>query len=425
MSATAALVAPRTPARDVPWWAIVAPLFLTQMPIVNDTGPGHIIRLLLLVGIVALVVMRLNALAARVSTAEKLMLAALPLLTLCSTLSGLVLGYAPDPGEILKFVALDIACFAVGRCVADARNAVRLVEVYYWICIVAALQGCVAIALDTVGMRQMHAIPLYVEADRRYFLPWFGLLGGDVGNLRTNFYFSESTYFAQMLIPAIAYALVSRRWIGFGVLVVGLGTTSSASGAAGMAGVVLLLTLRMRIPLWLIAMFVVGAGIAAYVVLHLLEGSTALFTLLDRGKSVSDKLESFQFIVNQLRLHPFGVGPVNANDTFGTLVNTSNGLLQLLVLHGVLAAPFIAVLLGALAWYGVIAPRGPVSAALAVGLLGAAASGITHGPLLKYYALTLFGLMLVIADAEAGATAGTRAPADPPAPPRAAAAADA
>jgi hypothetical protein len=281
--------------------------------------------------------------------------------------------------------------------------------------------------MDVLGLRQMYAIPLFVEADRRYYLSWFGLLGGDVVNFRTNFYFSESTYFAQMLIPAIAYAMIMRRWFGFTLLLLGLATTSSGSGALALAGVLFLVTLRHRIPLWAMLVLTVVGTAAAFVLLNVLQGSDALLTLLDRGQSISDKVQSFQFIVAQVSQHPFGVGPVNAHQQFGNLVNTSNGLLNLFVLYGVLAAPLLVALVSALLYLGWFAPRGPVSAALAIGILGAAASGVTHGPLLKYYTVTLLALTVVISRIEAAnaASAESRRPAATPAPSPAGIAADA
>jgi hypothetical protein len=398
--------------QPLPWWAIVAPIFLSQMPMLDETGMGKFLRLALLLALLALVMSRFSIAATSMSGAEKGVMLLLPLMVVTGSISALVLGYTPDIAEILKFVALNLLCYALGKCVVTYREAIHLVDIFYVVCVFAAVQAIVAIGLDVLGLRQMYVIPLIDEADRRYFLPWFGLLGGDVANFRTNFYFSESTYFAQMLLPAIAYAMVTRRWWGFAILLLGLATSSSASGAVALSGVLLLITARHRVPTWAMLLLVFTIVTAAYVLLDVLQGSTALLTLLDRGQSISDKVQSFQFIVSQISQHPFGAGPVNANQQFGNLVNTGNGLLQLFVLYGVLAVPLLAALVGSLLYLGCIAPRGPVSAALAIGVLGTAASGATHGPLLKYYAVTLFALTVVISRIEAAsaARAETRQP---------------
>lgn len=381
--------------RRAAWLGLVL-VFMSQVPVLETTGLGLFLRICLLLMILSYVALHLHTATARLTQMEWLGIGMLFLLTILGTLVGFFVQFTPSAGEILKFAALPTLCFLLARLIATEEGCHRALQYYYWLCLFAAAQAVVAIGFDVLGIRQLHAIPLRVEADARYFLPWYGLIGADVGNYRTNFYFSEASFFAHMLLPGIAYGVATRRGMGALLLIVGFATTSAAAASAALATMVFLLVLRLRMPVW--AIVAVGAMMlaAAVIAFRMVNDIQILIQLFDRSTSVSDKLDTFTRIKMLLEQFPFGIGPVNMHETFGQQVNTSSGLFQTFVGYGVQALPLIFLLVGGLARIGLLHPAGGVSAAMAISLLASMAAGITHGPLLKYYAVFLLGVTLTL-----------------------------
>lgn len=376
-------------------------VFMSQVPLLETTGPGQLLRACLLLIVLGYVALHLHTATARLTQVEWLGIGMLFLLPIFGTLIGFFTQFTPSAGEILKFAALPTVCFLLARLIATEKGCHRALRYYYWLCLFAAVQAIVAIGFDVLGIRQLHAIPLRVEADARYFLPWYGLIGADVGNYRTNFYFSEASFFAHMLLPGIAYAVAMQRGIGMLLLIAGFATTSAAAASAALAIMLFLFMLRLRISLGAIiitGMLILAAAIIAF---RMVSDIQILIQLFDRTTSVSDKLDTFTRIKMLLGQFPFGIGPVNMHATFGQQVNTSSGLFQMFIGYGVQALPLVFLLVGGLLRIGLLRPAGGLSAAMAISLLASMAAGITHGPLLKYYAVFLLGITLTLHRLEA------------------------
>ena len=382
--------------RNIAVWAGIAAIFATQMPMLDETSLGNVLRVGIVLWLASVAIARAQIIRDQLLGTELFVVSVAVGLVLLASITGIFEGFTPQPAEIFKFLGLNLLCFLVGKSLTTYEDCTRYLRFYYLLAVAAAVQGVIALGLDFAGLRQLFAIPVFTEADRRYFLPWFGLLGGDVGNYRTYFYFSESTYFAQMLLPAIAYAIVCRRRLGFVTLVAGFATTSAGGAAIALAGMLALLVMRLKIAWWIPAAFVACLAVGVFLALDLLKDSVPLLLLFARDSSVQGKLDTFSILWQQLEAHPFGIGPVNLSSYFGTLVNTGNGLFQIFVPYGVAALLLLICLVGVLVRLAVTRPRGPLSAALAISLLGVMASGVTHGPLLKYYAAFMLAVTITL-----------------------------
>lgn len=224
-------------------------------------------------------------------------------------------------------------------------------------------------------------------------LSWYGLLGGDVWNNRTNFYFSESTHFAQFLFPGIAYALANRRMLGTAILLAGFATTFSAFAGMVLAAYLLVWYVfysknSERFVVFAFVVVLVGLGY------EYVSATEFLFErLFHRDHSIDDKMNTYVVALQELSNHPLGVGPFTASQFYGEDVNTSGGIFSWVVWFGWLAFPALFALLYSLASCARSMGRDRLLVSMSLCLLFMTVATISHGPLPKYYMVFFYGLL--------------------------------
>lgn len=371
-------------------------VFLQKTYALEVTTIGLLIRYTLLLAIFAFFAANFQFAVAQLSSFERLSILIVMLMPIVGACVSIASSYSPSPGEILKFGFLTTLCFTLGKMLSTQDACCRALRYFYILCMIAALQAIIALSFDFLGIRQQFMIPIKVQADSRYYLGWFGLLGGDTVNFRTNFYFSESTFFAHMLMPGIAYAFVKNKNLSLVILMLGFATTSAGGAAIALVGMLGLLVLRFKVAVWAVVSAACALVFSLFAVLQNIKDLTILRKLLNRGKSIEGKFDTLAQAWNQVNQHPLGIGPVNLSATFIDTINTSSGVFQLFVAYGVMALPIFCIVGWQLLRIGLFTPRGPLSAGIAISLLAIVAGGVTHGPFFKYYCCFLFGVTLTL-----------------------------
>jgi hypothetical protein len=378
--------------------------FLNNMPIIDATAAGLVVSFALIgVGMV-LVVWGFPTIGARLAPGERLFLAGFLAAVTLASLAGLASGVNPEPATLIKLIVLSTLLYFAAKLLQDSDGVDRYLRWFYYLCVFAAVQAIVAAVVGVLGLRQIGLIDLSGGGDR-YVLSWWGLLGGDNGSFRTNFYFSEPSYFAQMLIPAIFFAYATKRWLGVAILLVGLMTTVAFSSSIAFLFGFTVLILRRGLGLASLTIAAIGAAVILGALNFLADNRLIYVQLFVRGKSVADKFEVTQLTLSHLADYPLGIGAVDLHNRYGAYVNTANGMFDLaaqLGFPGLVCIFSIGLYLA----YLVFRPGGNREvAAIAIGLGSLILAGATHGPFLKYFAIFMLSALVLKASSLAGARA--------------------
>lgn len=385
------------PARVVPSsgnWEVASALYgvviisLAQMPMFDVTGVGAIVRFTEIGVGLLIVALNFEAITRRYTPGELAFLLAYCGVLGVSTLAATLEGVNPEPAELAKDLFLNVVIYSAAKLLVTEEGFERYMRWYFLICLLASIQAVPTVTADFLGLRQMHEIPISSGDNGGYTLSWWGLLGQGDRNFRSNFYFSESSHFAHMLLPGIAYALTRRKALSLLVLLIGFLTTSAgfAGGVLAIMLVASLLRFRPSAPVAVtLAIFLIIVA-AAFIILF---SSSAFFILqlLDRSTSIANKVDTMAYLLVQLRDYPLGLGPINLPAHFGDVVNTSSGIFEVAGHYGF---PGLGLIFGVCAFlaYLIFSRREDwrVSAS-ALGVLAVLIATTSHGPFFKYYAL--------------------------------------
>lgn len=375
-------------------WGVMLLPFLFRVPILDYTFAGSVIRGIIVALTVMLAFLRINMALKNMTTGMKLYIGYMFAIGTLSMIIGLYYGRYADPSQFAKFYILQILIFVVGLSYNDRTEIETVFRWFYYIGLFAAIQAIAALVSDYFGIRQFGEIEIdRVGGDYRYMLSWYGLLGGDVWNGRTNFYFSESTHFAHFLFPGIAYAMGTRRLIGMSILLAGFVTTF-----AGFAGFILTFYLFVWFFLYArnkdrITVAVILTVLFGFAYLYSTSDESLLIRLFSREQSLDDKQYTYTFALTELFERPYGVGPFDTSEFYGDEVNTSGGLFGWIVWFGWLGFPAIFILLWSLLRCSFGQRKEFLLISMSLGLFFLSLATFSHGPLPKYYMVFLFGLL--------------------------------
>jgi hypothetical protein len=364
---------------------------LAQMPVFDSTTLGAVIRYSEIAFALILVGQNFQLVSRRFSGGEATFVLGYLAILLISTLAGTFAGTNPEPAELLKRVTVDLSIYSSAKVIVSEEAVERYVRWFTYVCLFAAIQAVPAVIANFFDVRGLHDIRITSLSEGGHVLSWWGLLGAGTNNYRADFYFSEASYFAQMLIPGIVYALTRRRGLWLVILLVGFVLTSAAAVGAALCVVMLIAATRFRLnSRLLVAMGIFAAIVGAALIVLLNSRAAFLISLFDRKGSIENKLASFNYIFLQLQRYPFGLGPVNLPEFFGrsiTAVNSANGILDVAAHYGFLGLALALGLLLCLLYLVLSRREDWRVSALALGSFGIFISTVTHGPFIKYYAL--------------------------------------
>lgn len=296
-----------------------------------------------------------------------------------------------DISILLKWYFLTPAFFILGIFVSDSGQAIKLIRWFSWVAIFASCQAVVALICDSIGTRDLNEI--FIDdgvQENNYRISWYGLLGGNTGNGRSNFYFSESTHFCHFLFIGFMYCLWSRRKIGLSIITLGIISTFSATGCfLALVGLSLwLLRKRSWITfLWFGGTIILGSLLVDRFVRDDQSFSVRLF---DRENSWSDKFASLNYAVESVKKMPLGYG-VRGLSLSGQGINTAPGVFNWILWYGLVG---IIIIIAAISWLAFntvsgLSRGGFMTSLCLILVLGA----ISHGPLPKYYVAVLLGVL--------------------------------
>lgn len=375
-------------------WAVFLLPFISLSPIFDFTLPGSAARGVTILLLAYFFFSRLNTSLRNLSAIERLFFLYMGGIGMVSTIAGLLAGRYADPAMMAKFFILQLMIYFVAISINSVEQIRTILRLYYLFCLAAAIQSILAGGAEILGIRQFGEIPINDgRAEYYYNLSWFGLLGGDIDNGRTNFYFSESTHFAHFLMPGIAYSLgTGRRW---GLITLLLGFAASFSGIATGALLLMLLMWVLRGRDITTLIFSVAFFVIAGVLLNSYLGmdDEISLRLFQRESSAVDKILTYYTAAMELEKNPLGVGVFNSSEYFGESINTSGGVFNWLVWFGWLGVPAILAMLWSILRCGFSHKDQPLLTAMGIGLFCLSLGTFSHGPLPKYFMIFFFGLL--------------------------------
>ena len=387
--------APNIPLRHkiVILWGLCL-LFITQVPVLEVSLPGIFLRYLILAGAVMLLIVNLPRILPSLGLFEVSVIGYFILAITISSAAGIWSGFPPDLVTFIKFLILNVFIYFIARSLDSKRSIEIFLHIYYLLALISAFQGIMALVADYWGIRQLGVIPITDGGldSAPYSLTWYGLLGGDVGNFRTNFFFSESSYFAHFLFPAIGYALAKEKRVGLFVLIAGLLSSFSAAALIALVGFLSLWSLRFLKLRSMLCFFIGIVVITAPLAMYFTQNESVYLLLTDRTYSINDKMYTYQVAFQWLLEHPLGSGLIDTDDYFGLAVNTSGGLFNYIIWFGWLAWPFVFMVTGSLLVTGLIARHDHLYSGMALSMFFLCVASISHGPLIKYYMVFFLGL---------------------------------
>jgi hypothetical protein len=377
------------------YWAVIFLPLISQSPVMDFTMPGVIFRFL---GIAILVILFFKVILKRgysTSIWENTFVLYMLLIGVISLVAGLYADTFFDVSLIIKFYLLNFLIYVVAKSFYSVKEIKYFFHLYYLLCIFASIQAVIALTAEFFGLRDLWQVPISDgRDDYRYFLSWAGILGGDVGNGRANFYFSEATHFAHFLFPGIAYALGLKRWHGLIILLAGF--TCTFAGAAGLVLITFLIIWSAReasIKNILISLPIAALGFLMFYFYVNLDPDFYR-RMFDRETSILDKLSTFHHMYLSLLTEPFGLGIFNAPSYFGSLINTSPGLFNWSVWFGVLAIPPVAVILWTFFKFSFYEINDSLFTTMSLGLLFLTIATFSHGPTPKYFMVFFYGCLM-------------------------------
>ncbi len=377
------------------YWAVVFLPLISLSPVMDFTYPGIFFRYLGLLILTFLFISVVLEGKCSTSLEEDLFAWYMILIGAISIISGLYAGNMFNLDSIIKFYVLNFLIYIVAKSFISIKEIKHFFNLYYWICLIASTQAVLAMIAEYVGIRDLWQIPISDgRQDYRYYLSWGGFLGGDVGNGRTNFYFSEATHFAHFLFPSIAYALGLKRWLGLIVLLAGFASTFSGAASFALLAFIIIwsfsyATLKDKFLLFALS----GIGC---LVLYLYVNLDPDFyrVMFDRKTSILDKLTTYHFLYFSILIEPFGRSIFETSSYFAGVINTSPGLFNLGIWFGIWALPPISVVLWALYKSSFLEVSDALFKTMCLGLFFLTVATFSHGPTPKYFMVFFYGCLM-------------------------------
>jgi hypothetical protein len=377
--------------------ALVIP-FLSQVPILSFTIYGNACRQLGILLIISLCCLKQKTIIKNLTKGEILFIWYLLSIECIGAISGAYFNIYPNIFMVFRFLILNLFCYLIARSFASIEILEKAFNLFYKVNLIAAMTGIVALVSEYYDCRRMHEILIETDSDSPYYLMWFGLLGGDVGeagNGRTNFIFSESSHFAHFLIPGIAYAMATKRRIGLVILLSGFLTTFSVSASIAVAGMICFILLKSKRKI----VYLIFLGLSCFVVVplfnkHINKSEDYREWLFDRKVSAESKFDTLEASIKNLYEKPFGFGIVQTDKKFDSSINTSPGFFSWIFWFGwlgICALAIIFLFLGLkLMQYKNDMIYLSISACTFTLFLGT----LSHGPTPKYYMCYLLGMLV-------------------------------
>jgi MFS family permease len=394
LAAGAGTRAPGRRLQLVPMVAIFGALtpVLSNMPVFDDNPLGNVLRLGLALGGIAFILANLARVMRNITGVEWLALTYFIFAIAIATVNAFIEGYGADPYYVAKMLVISLDVYLASKLL----DSVKAIELYYrlffCVAVFAGIQATIGVVATFFGVRNLYLVEVSTDPINSVELAWGGLLGSAGGDFRQAFYFSEPGYFAQLLLPAFAYALARRRVVGS--VLIGFGSLGAfATGTA--AAAVLALLLPLRFGRWRSALgLLIVCGVAAYVVSSAVGHSELLhFTTVNRTRSAYIKLQSLDVGLRVLAEHPFGLGLIDTT-VFRGQFDPGPGITMMILQFGVLQLPLLVLIGGYLAYKSLISPPSAVAGAIALGMLGTMAAALVLGPIMKYWLIFLLGAVV-------------------------------
>lgn len=377
----------------VVWAALLLP-FVSQAPLFEQTTLGSIIRYLTIGLVVVFATLRAKSIRRNLTGFEGVLIAYLYIIGMISFFAGVGEGFSGDPIALAKFFVLQPLIYLLALSLNRIEDVDRFFCLYYRLCLFASVQGILALLFEYMGIRAFLDFPLFVNDDGvAYNLSWFGLLGTDVGNGRTNFFFSEATHFAHFLFPGVAYALAKKKYVSTAVLLGGFASTFTGAASMAMAGFLIFWTLRhleLKMALWFLCIGVPGVWMLGN---YANMDQDFFVRLMVRDTSIGDKLLTLDYAITELLNKPIGVGVFNTADHYGQALNTSSGLFRWIIWFGFLGLPFWLITFSSLMIMNFKAQSVHEVATYSLMTVFMIGATISHGPLPKYYMIFILGVI--------------------------------
>jgi hypothetical protein len=374
-----------TTATFVGAWGACA-LFIQSIPLLDLTLVGNLLRVIHAVVGIGLAALLLPRIIRALSGIEAVILLLYVGLVVFAGLHTFFLGETTSAYSVLRLVFMPVLAYVISKSLDSAEAIHRYLAIFYFICLVSAIQAVAAFAGEFLGYRSWGTISL---TGGSFPMSWYGLLGGGF-RFRTNFYFSEPSHYSHILIPALFYALETRRRVGAVIIYAGLLTTGALISIAATGAVIVLYCLR-RGRVFPLLVFLPAVAYAASPQIRILMNFA--FQLLNRDPSAGDKIAGYSYAFSILQDHPLGLGLIDIFDV-NVLYPASGGIAQLLIWFGILALPFVFVITGYLTWEALAPKTDHWSSAIAFGLLGSCIATIGHEPWLKYWMIFMLGALV-------------------------------
>ena len=377
--------------------ALVIP-FLSQVPILSFTIYGNAWRQLGIFLIFSLCCLKQKTIIKNLTKGEILFIWYLLSIEFIGAISGAYFNIYPDVFMVFRFLLLNLFCYLIARSFASIESLEKAFNLFYKVNLIAAMTGVAALVAEYYDCRRMHEILIETDSDSPYYLTWFGLLGGDVGdggNGRTNFIFSESNHFAQFLIPGIAYAMATKRRIGLVILLSGFLTTFSVSASIAVAGMICFILVKSKRKI----AYLIFLGLSGFVVMplfdkHINKSEDHRERLLDRKVSAESKFDTLEASIKNLHDKPFGFGIVQTDKKFDSSINTSPGYFCWIFWFGWLGICALAIIFLFLGLKLIQYRNDMIYLSISACTLTLFLATLSHGPTPKYYICYFLGMLV-------------------------------
>lgn len=372
--------------------------FLSQVPILSFTIAGNACRHLGILLIFSLCLLKQKTIIKNLTRGEILFIWYLLSIEFIGALSGLYYNLYPDILMVFRFFFLNLFCYLIARSFDSIESLEKAFDLFYKVNLIAAITGILALVAEYYDCRRMYEIFIQTDSDSTYRMTWFGLLGGDVGddgNGRSNFIFSESTHFAHFLLPGIAYAMATKRYIGLVILLAGFLTTFSLSASIMAAGMICLILVKSKKQIIYLVFLILGYIVIMPVFdIYLNRSEDFRSRILDRKDSAESKGVSLESSIKILHEKPFGVGVVQTDKMFGPLINTSPGYFSWILWFGWLGICTLAIIFLFLTLNLMQTNYNMILLSISACTLFLFLGTLSHGPTPKYYLSYLLGMLI-------------------------------
>ena len=179
-------------------------------------------RYLIVSIIFTLVVCYAKTIYPRISKSEKIVILLVTVISIIAVANSFVLGISPDLLYFSKLIILNITIYLLAKLIPRRDLLEKYLKIIYYIACIASIQGAINVAADVSEYYYIgETVIKGLGETEDLVLPFWGITGAHVF-MRSFWYFSEASYFAQFLMIGLGYAIATRRYFGTALLTIGI-----------------------------------------------------------------------------------------------------------------------------------------------------------------------------------------------------------